>query len=162
MSRFLALWILTLIISCSSSNSDEQTGKSRSELLKDIPYRGEIITDEVTNLITANIQAVIDKTDSLNEVSIFYLTQQGALEKLNGEWSNGSSAIKQADELWRTKQLTLTLVAYPSYSQDAVTGETAKLWAIEVNHKSVSRTCRMFFDSPTPKELTTLNCGTWD
>ncbi len=158
MSRFLALCILTLIISCNSSNSEKQAGKSRSELLKDIPYRGEIITDEVTNLITANIQAVIDKTDSLNEISIFYLTQQGELEELNGEWSNGSSAIEQADELWRTKQLTLTLVAYPSYSQDVVTGETTELWVIEVNHKSVSRTCRMFFNSPTPNELTELDC----
>lgn len=158
MSRFLALCILTLTISCSSSNSDEQPGKSRSELLKEIPYRGEIIADEVTNLITANIRAVIDKTDSLNEVSIFYLTKQGELEKLNGEWPNGSAAIKQADELWRTKQLTLTLVAYPTYSQDAVTGETTELWVIEANHKDVSRTCRMFFNSPTPNELTELDC----
>ncbi|MEQ9165576.1 MAG: hypothetical protein RLO12_04920 [Fulvivirga sp.] len=158
MSRFLALFILTLITSCNTSNSNEQTGKSRSELLKEIPYRGEIIADEVTNVITTNIQEVIDRTDSLNEPSIFYLTQQGEIEKLNGEWIDGSSAIKEADELWRTKRLTLTLVAYPSYSQDAITGETAELWIIEVNHKDVSRTCRMFFNSPTPNELTELDC----
>lgn len=158
MSRFSVLFILTLITSCSTSNSNEQTGKSRSELLNEIPYRGEIIADEVTNLITTNIQEVIDGTDSLNEPSIFYLTQRGKLEKLNGEWPNGSSAIKEADELWRTKRLTLTLVAYPSYSQDAITGETTELWVIEVNHKDVSRTCRMFFNSPTPNELTELDC----
>ena len=159
MSRFSTILLLTLFTGCtSSSNSNEQSGKSRSELLKEIPYRGEKIEDEVTDFITANIKNIIERTESLNDVSVFYLTEQGDLEKLNGEWSDGSSAIKHANELWRTERLTLTIVTYPSYSQNAVTGTFSELWVVEVNHKSVSRTCRMFFNSPTPKELTELDC----
>lgn len=96
--------------------------------------------------------------ESLDKVAIFYVTEEGDLKELNGNWENGTSALKQANELWRDIDLIMTIVAYPSYSQDAVTGETSELWAIEVDHKSVSRTCRMFFNTATPIELRDLDC----
>lgn len=147
----------------SRSNTNKKTeskqkGKSISEQLKSIPYRNEEIADEITNLITTNIQAVIDQTETLNEVTIYYVTSQGQLNKVDGEWRNGTSAIKYADELWRSKQMILTIVAYPSFSQNATTGVTKELWVIEANHRFVSRTCKMFFNAPKPTELTELDC----
>lgn len=160
MSRSILLFsIFILSISCNRhTESTEQAGKSRSELLKEIPYRGEIISDDITNSITETIRLVIDQTPSLNEVTIFYVTEHGKLEKLTGNWEYGKAALKQANELWRDIDLTMTIVTYPSFSQDAVTGTTKDLWAVEVDHKSVTRTCRMFFDTATPDELSDLNC----
>ena len=157
-----ALLILTIIIISTGCNQNSKSttveGKSRSELLAKIPYRGEIINDNITNTITETIKLVIEKTESLNEVTIFYVTNKGKLVRQNGNWKNGAIALKHANELWRNIDLTMTIIAYPSHAQDAVTGETKELWTIEVDHESVSRTCRMFFDSPTPSELTKLDC----
>ncbi|MTI40271.1 hypothetical protein [Fulvivirga lutimaris] len=157
--RIFIFSIILLSISCNrNSESTTQTGKSRSELLKEIPYRGEIISDGITESITQTIRLVIEQTETLNEVAIFYMVEHGKLERLTGNWENGIIALNQANELWRDIDLTMSIVVYPSFSQDAVTGETKELWVIEVDHKSVSRTCRMFIDKPTPNELTELTC----
>jgi hypothetical protein len=158
MRRIILIFIILTLSTCSKKTSESVTelGKSRSEQLKEIPYRGEIINDSVSNSITKTIKHVIERTESLNEVAIFYVTEQGDLQRLAGNWSNGTKAINEADDIWRNINLIMTIVIYPSYSQNAVTGETKEIWAIEVNHKSISRTCRMFFDTPTPTELTNL------
>lgn len=160
MNRFFIMILFTLLMSCSSDNnkSTNKLGKSRSEQLEEIPYRGEVMKDEIRIQITDAIQQVIDKSESLNEPSIYYLVENDRLEKLSGNWKDGSSAIKDADELWRTKKLVLTLVLFPSFSQNAVTGKVDDVWIIEVNHKTVTRTCRMYFDTSSPKELTKLSC----
>jgi len=158
----ILLLTLALVASCSeSSKKGSEVGRSRSELLEDIPYRGELINDEISSEIVEAIRHVIERSTTLNEPSIFYKTSHGTLDQLEGKWENGTAAIKQADEFWRTTELEMTVITYPSYSQNAQTGETSELWVVQVDHRSVSRTCRMFFETPTPTVLTELDCLTF-
>ena len=160
MSRSFLLILLTLLIACGGSNSstNEPTGKTRREQLKEVPYRGEIITDRISGEINQTVQEVFDLTTNFNEVAIFYLTSDQQLEKLDGTWVNGREALDHANEIWKEIDLKMTVVLYPSYSQNAQTGETSDLWVMQFDHKEVSRTCRVFFDTPNPTELPVIDC----
>lgn len=131
-------------------------GKSRKELLKEFPYGGEIIKDEIKAQINSSIEIVIEQIESLNEIAIFYVTTSNEIIRHEGNWANGTEATNHANLLWKDLDLIMTLVNYPSFSQNAVNGDISEMWIIEVEHKKVSRTCRMFFDDPLPTELTTL------
>lgn len=153
----LVVTILYVMFGCDQNTKNiSGEGKSRKQLLNEIPYRNEIIKDETRVQIKQSIKKMLDQLESLNDISVFYVDHSDNLLQYNGNWSHGVEAIIQADKLWIDLDLIMTLVAYPSYSQNAVTGMTTELWVIEVEHQSVSRTCKMIFETPKPLELTTL------
>lgn len=155
-SNFLLFLIVMIFTSCHSG--DPQNGKSRKELLDEIPYRGEVISDEVNNEIIKYLRIAIKEIKSLDEVSILYADDDGKINFIDGQWKNGEEALKTANELWRKENIKMTIVAYPSYSRNVETNKSKDMWVIEVHHESVTRTCRMFFNENQPTKLTTLEC----
>ena len=88
--------LITTLISCKNI-SESNSGKTRTERLREIPYREEVIDTRIRNSILKNISMVLERLESLEKTSIFYVTTQGTIKQLDGDWKNGKEAIKEAD-----------------------------------------------------------------
>lgn len=155
-----AIYLLTFLLFISCQPNKSQTadkGKSRIEQVNDRPYRDLELNEKLKTSINDLIYQVLQQNETLVKLRLFYLSDKGELIKVGKTWKSGQDLIDDSYEIWRSNDISATIAIYPSFSQDGTTGETKEIFVIEVEHKELTGTCRMFFEDPKQKELTKLD-----
>jgi hypothetical protein len=158
MNRRSYILIIPLLVMCQSDKTEKtQNGQSRIEQVKARPYRNLELTDNQENTITGYIQETLTVIRTLEGLKLFYVTRSGGIIEIRRNWDSSKDVIDTSYELWREKDILATIAVYRSFSANATNGDESKLYVIEVEHKELTGTCRMFFDSPEDKKLTGLS-----
>ena len=144
--------------SCQPDNGGEaHNGLSRIEQIEALPYRNLQFTVYQQDTITNYIQEVLNRTKTLNQLKLYYITENNKIVEMEKSWESTNELIKTSYELWREKDILMTIAVHPAFSTNATTGDERKIYVIEVEHKDLTGTCRMIFDSPQEETLTTLS-----
>ena len=139
-------------ISCQTSSEKSQNtseGKSRLERIKDKPYRNLEIPKVVENEIIKDILNLLDQGLISFDMQLFEKTSQG-INEIEGKWESLRLLKKDSYERWRSNKILSTLVAYQSLSQNALTQEIDSVYVVEIEHRSLTGTCRMIFKTAKP------------
>jgi hypothetical protein len=158
MTRIIYLVTILLSFSCQpDKNQTTDNGKSRIELVNDRPYRNLELNDKLRTSVNELIYQILKQSETLDTLRLYYLSDKGEIMKVDKTWTATQYLINDSYEIWRTNDISATIAIYPGFSQNATTREQKKIYVIEVEHKELTGTCRMFFDDPNQRELTELN-----
>ena len=158
MKQAIYLLLIIYLVSCGTKqNSEIEKGKSRAERIHELSYRILDLDADLEISVKQDISRLLKRIETLDSIKLFCISRTGEFNEIdNSSFNTGQDAIEAANELWRTMDISSTLVTYPSFSQNATTGETKEVYVIEVENEKLTGTCRMFFNNPRPSELNKL------
>jgi hypothetical protein len=140
-----------------SGNIDKQKGKNRIEQVKDLSYRDLQISDNLRDSINNLIYRILAQINTLDKERLLYkVSGQNKIYKIKNDWDSIKDLRNDSYELWRVKNIDLTLITYPSSSKNTVTGKTEKIYVIEIEHHRLTGTCRMIFRDLNPTHINEL------
>ena len=145
--------IIILILGCQSTPNSESESKSRLEQVKELSYRSGKVNAKLDTEIKEDINNILGKIESIDSYQLFTKSNSERITEIPGSWESLDSLRYYSYDLWESNDLKETIIVYPSYSKDAVTGESRNIYVVEVEHQSLTGPCRMFFDSPNTNEL---------
>jgi len=156
--RIIYLLPILFLVGCQpDKNQTADKEKSRIQQVSDRPYRDLDLSDKLRTSINDFINQILKQSETLDTLRLFYLSDKGEIIEVDKTWTTTQNLINDSYEIWRTNDISATIAIYPSFSQNATTGEQKETYVIEVEHKELTGTCRMFFDHPKQKELTELS-----
>jgi hypothetical protein len=159
--KAISLSFLTIILltNCQSRKAEVKidNSKSRLDLVKEIPFKNQLISEDVKGKLKNDIQKALDKCNGLDSIRLFFISDQGELKEVDSSWRDGTEAIRSSYEIWRKNRLESTIVIYPSFSQNAITGDIKEIFIVEMEYYALSGTFRMIFDEANPDKLSTLS-----
>ena len=139
-----------------NSNSNE-TSLSRIEQVKSKPFRNLNLSGQLMSEIENDITLLFEKVETLDTLGLFWKTIDNEIVKIDSSWDAVKQLIDYSYNLWKDHDIISTFVIYPSETVSASTNKVKKLYVIEIEHKDLTGTCRMFFKDNEIKQLTELS-----
>ena len=153
---FTLIVLLLMVGGCGSSEKGDgsNSGKNRLEIVNDTQYRSLNVNADLEKEITEDVVNLTSRYDSLTENVLFWKSE-GQYHEVNQEFKDAEELIKFSYDLWKTKDITSTVAIYKGHllKGDIQIGD---FWVVEVEHSSLTGTCRFHIDPRNPSKVSEL------